>query len=711
MRRMATVGGLAMVLAAMLICLPVTADEIEFGERTVDANLDGPRHAQVADMDGDGDNDVVACGYEDGDIYWYENSGLGSFTRHPVVQDNFYGVNHLVVADLDGDSDMDIIAVSFFQDVLAWWANDGDENFSRTNIATGFVDASCCTVIDLDDDGDMDILASAFYQDKISWFENNGSESFTMNNTFTAGLDGAQWVWAGDLDGDGDQDVAGLSYHDGNVIWWENNGSESFTSNQLSGNHEGATSIDGVDLDDDGDMDFVSTALEDNRLTWWENDGAENFSQVNIDNNLTGAIHATVADLDNDGDKDITATAFNGTQMFWYDNNGAESFTRRVVTENAARPFGTAAGDLDGDADVDLVLCDFAGDEVLWFESGGGTGGSFFIAAGPGPGPANDPRVKGFFANGSDNGITDFLAYGATGYGVNVTCGDMDGDGNDEIVTGPGPGAVYGPHIRAFEWDGTPVSGVNFTAYGTLKYGANVACGDVDGDGVDEIITGAGPGAVFGPHVRGWNVDGGTASAISAISYFGYGTLKWGINVTCGDIDGDGIDEIITGAGPSVAFGPHVRGWNYDGGSLTAMNRVSFFAYNTLKWGVNVSTGDIDGDGYDEIISGAGPGEASAPHVRAFNYDNSSITAISGVSFMAYETDWKYGVNISGTDLDLDGYDEILTGPGPGATQPALVRGWNYDGMTLEQLTGTEFFAFDEASYFYGVTVAGGVPQ
>ncbi len=227
---------------------------------------------------------------------------------------------------------------------------------------------------------------------------------------------------------------------------------------------------------------------------------------------------------------------------------------------------------------------------------------------------------------------------------------------------------------------------------------------------MDEIITGAGPGAVFGPHVRGWNFDGGSLTPINGISFFAYGTPKWGVNVSCGDVDGDGYDEIITGAGPGAVYGPHVRAWNYDGVAIDPMSGISFFAYGTLKFGVNVSCGDVDGDGYDEIITGAGPGAVFGPHVRGFNCDGNSSAAIPGISFFAYDTTWKFGANVSCVDFDDDGYGEILTGPGPGATNPAQVRGWNYDGSVLEQAAGTDFFAFDETSVFYGVKVTGGVP-
>ncbi len=243
---------------------------------------------------------------------------------------------------------------------------------------------------------------------------------------------------------------------------------------------------------------------------------------------------------------------------------------------------------------------------------------------------------------------------------------------------------MFGPHVRGFEDSGEPVPGISFLAYGTHRYGVNVAGADLDGDGRQEMLTGAGPGAVFGPHVRGWSWDGTATTPIPGISYFAYGTLKWGVNVAGGDIAGDGFDEIITGAGPGSVYGPHVRGWDWDGGGTIApIGQVSYLAYGTNHWGVNVCAGDIDGDGIDEIVTGAGPSGGFAPNVRGWNWDGSgSVTMIPGLDFFAYST-LQWGVNVACGDLDGDGIDEILTGRGPGSTFHARVRGFNYDGDTL----------------------------
>jgi len=316
------------------------------------------------------------------------------------------------------------------------------------------------------------------------------------------------------------------------------------------------------------------------------------------------------------------------------------------------------------------------------------------LVVGPGPGYDNPPLVRVVYPLQDAGYDHEFAAYGPTHYGVNVTCGDVDGDGYDEIITGAGPGDIYGPHVRGFEVEGTPLPGLSFMAYGTNKYGVNVAAGDIDGDGFDEIITGAGPGAVFGPHVRGWNYDGsGTVTAIPGISYFAYGTPKWGVNVSCGDIDGDGYDEIVTGAGPGAVYGPHVRGWNVDGGTATAMPGVSFLAYGTNKYGVNVSCGDVDGDGIDEIVTGPGPGPDFGTHVKGWNCDGSSVTPMAGISFFAWPpAEVRYGAKVfAGADLDGDGWNEIVVGCADPSAD-TMVKIFQYDGSQVTEWFWLEAF-------------------
>ena len=327
------------------------------------------------------------------------------------------------------------------------------------------------------------------------------------------------------------------------------------------------------------------------------------------------------------------------------------------------------------------------------------------LVAAPGPDINNPCLVRTFDVNGDPLG-PDIVPYGADRYGACVATGDIDGDSKGEILTGPGPGPVFGPQVRGFELSGTPMPGVNFFAYGTRKWGVNVTAQDINGDGIDEILTGAGPGAVFGPHVRAFAYDGsGIVMPIPEVSFFAYGTRKWGVNVSGGDIDGDGFCEIITGAGPGAVFGPHVRAFNYDGGgAVTPLPAVSFFAYGTRKWGANVSGGDIDGDGFHEIITGAGPGEVFSTHVRAFNYDGMAVTPIDSISFFAFGS-FKYGVQVGAADLNGDGAEDLIVAPGPDPAAPARIFTYSYSASgVLDNLL--RLTAFE--GVVRGARVAGG---
>jgi hypothetical protein len=330
------------------------------------------------------------------------------------------------------------------------------------------------------------------------------------------------------------------------------------------------------------------------------------------------------------------------------------------------------------------------------------------IVSAPGPDRENPARGRISDPFGQADLAGEIGAYGNIGFGMRVALGDVDGDGVDEIVTGPGPGPEYGPAVRVIEADGTVLSRLSFMAYGTLRYGVNVACGDVDGDGIDEIITGAGPGTMFGPHVRGWNADGTEASAVPGLSFLAYGTSRFGVNVACGDLDGDGMDEIVTGAGPGAVFGPHVRAWNHDGGpGVAPIPGISFLAYGTSRFGVNVACGDLDGDGQDEIVTGPGPGDLFSSHVRAWRPVGGGVSPVPGVSFLAYGHDYRFGAQVAAGDLDLDGVDELITAPGADPRASCRVRGFKVTGSGVLELDYCDFFAFEELVRRGGNVAAG----
>jgi len=301
-----------------------------------------------------------------------------------------------------------------------------------------------------------------------------------------------------------------------------------------------------------------------------------------------------------------------------------------------------------------------------------------------GPDARHTPIVKKITVNGqAGNDTFSFAAYrrSFTG-GVRVAVGDVNGDGFADIITGPGPG--MGAHVRVF--DGVSGSLIrSFLAFpGFYRGGVYVAAGDVNGDGKADIIVGADSGAL--PIVRVF--DGATGNPL--FSFFAYSPLfTGGVRVAAGDVNGDGRADIITAAGPGG--GPHVK--VFDGMNLNLLQ--SFFAYDAnLTGGVYVAAGDVNGDATADIITGAGPG--GGPHVKVF--DGTSNTIL--LSFFAFDATFTGGVRVAAGDVNGDGFADIVTGAGPGGGPHVKV----FDGHNNLNLLHS-FFAY-EANFTGGVFVA-----
>ena len=270
--------------------------------------------------------------------------------------------------------------------------------------------------------------------------------------------------------------------------------------------------------------------------------------------------------------------------------------------------------------------------------------------------------------------------------GVYVGAGVMDTSGQDRVVVGAGQSG--GPHVRVFDRDGGVVND-GFYAYApAFSGGVRVAVCDLYGDGgTDEIVTAPGPGG--GPHIRIFTRDGNPIGG----GFMAYSpNFTGGVYVGCGDLDNDGDDEIITGAG--AGGGPHVRLFRNDG----APYGEGFFAYDPrFTGGVRVAGARVDGpSAVSRLITAPGPG--GGPHVRLFS--DSTGTPVGG-GFMAYAPSFTGGVYVGGGNAVGDGTQEIVTGAGEAGG--AHVRIFN--GAGADVVPG--FAAFDTGNE-HGARVAVG---
>ncbi|OGF21901.1 MAG: hypothetical protein A2V63_12660 [Candidatus Eisenbacteria bacterium RBG_19FT_COMBO_70_11] len=166
--------------------------------------------------------------------------------------------------------------------------------------------------------------------------------------------------------------------------------------------------------------------------------------------------------------------------------------------------------------------------------------------------------------------------------------------------------------------------------------------------------------------------------------------------VGTGDLDGDGRDELLTGPGPNGSFGTSVRIWRYDPGSVSLLGGFEAYSDYGLTYGVLVAAGDVDGDGEDEIITGPGPNPSYGSLVRVWDRVPSTWTYGLTAAFYGYDDlGLGAGVVARAGDLDVDGVAEIVTGPGASASNPALVRvfkrqpGGSYSKIFEWNLIGT----------------------
>lgn len=330
------------------------------------------RSLHAADVDSDGDVDVVYASHAEltngtlryNEVGWIENlDGQGTFGSQKVISTQALGAKLVAVADMDQDGDLDVISGSELrtfdgsprQDKVLWYENvDGRGGFGGERIiTTSAIAITSISVGDSDGDGDTDVLVSSMGDHSVSWYTNvDGRGTFERGIAMADDFNRPMVATVIDLDGDGDVDVAVATYgqfstKDGELSWFENlDGKGRFSSrNLLAGNESGRKYLSAVDFDGDGDVDLLSGT--EHSLKYYENiDGGGQFADAqDVYGSRMTAI--SVGDMNNDGRIDIlTINSFDGRVTL--------SMQKRV----------TILGDVNHDGFFD------SSDLVLVFQSG-----------------------------------------------------------------------------------------------------------------------------------------------------------------------------------------------------------------------------------------------------------------------------------------------------------------------------------------------------
>jgi hypothetical protein len=294
----------------------------------------------------------------------------------------------------------------------------------------------------------------------------------------------------------------------------------------------------------------------------------------------------------------------------------------------------------------------------------------------------------------NDDGISDMIvgAYNSSSGAVYVYCGN-----NNSIGT--------------WEDDGPNITITNPGAPGN-HFGWAVACGDVNGDGVDDVIIGApengttDTGAVYvyngpiltdtpapnvtiqNPRTKGLPVNG-----------------RFGYSLACGDVNGDSFGDILIGAPTAREYVADCgNAFVYLGGAMFSGNKITLYnPHNSSDFfGISVASVDINGDGRSDIVIGANAanrtyiryGSASLPPLINGGYNNEMNLTLCG------ESGSGFGISVSSAgDVNKDGVCDLIVGTSTESSAHIFYGGSNPDNTFDINLTG-------ESDSGFGISVS-----
>lgn len=302
----------------------------------ISSTLNSAGGVAIADLNGDGHNDVVTTSYNDNKLVWFASDGSGNFGTEQLISSTITGPSQVYVRHFDNNTTLDVSVSSYTGNEVVWFSNDGSGNFGPKNVIDNTIASpGAYAVKDIDNDGDIDAVIgnSVAYgvpnDCRIEVFYNDGNGSFTAD-TNPVSVNTKDYIFsimAEDVDSDNSLDILVTDLL-GSPSWFKRvqtaPGTATYTETILSTSIANPACLDLRDLDNDSYYDFVlssATSGAGNDIVWYKNNGAGGFDpEIVIDDTQSQAYTFTFTDFENDGDLDIASVAYNDDAVNVFNN-------------------------------------------------------------------------------------------------------------------------------------------------------------------------------------------------------------------------------------------------------------------------------------------------------------------------------------------------------------------------------------------------------
>ncbi len=352
----------------------------------INGNFPGCHYAFPADMDGDGDMDVLAQSTDNCDVAWFKNDGSGDGWDIHTISNNYPIQRCAYPADLDNDGDMDVAGAnsSISNKCVEWWRNDDGVGDSWTRF---YIDDDygkplfvCCADINGNDTLEV-ISPSEISPHQIAWWESTTTppDSTWEKHVISSGGVNRGWeLFPVDLDQDGDMDILSAKWDDNGLNFWENvdGAGLSWAKHSVGDYWAYGVSVHAADIDSDNDMDVVYCNSEGREVSWWENvDGScTNWEEHVLEMGDTHPRGVHAADVTDDGFVDII-TAMDH-ELFIYRNMDGTGMEWAVYLLSSGWKFSDVdVADFNADGFTDILAAATSGAEVSWHEISGYSSG------------------------------------------------------------------------------------------------------------------------------------------------------------------------------------------------------------------------------------------------------------------------------------------------------------------------------------------------